>query len=643
MDRFMEKRNAKDNFTVYFLSYSSLILFLITVSSVSFALAKNSTTFIDTKITELDNNMISVTSQLVQLQVPESKTNLLNDLQQGTVEESLLVGSYQYSPVVGQAVDVYLVDSSNNHLKVCTNTTDTNGRFWCLVQLQNPNVFVNIKFNGTANLYKTEANYPVSITPQFPSFLGLIDEGWFIIFFILGVLVAALYAAGKKPLSAFDITTPKKIKGIKTPKATKLKSAVDLSGSGVASKFSESVSRLYKLGKKDVRLLPAIVVAEKYLPDPKNELKDVYNANSDFQATLKLTELISRKGVKSKLVNMLEQSKSNLNKLQIEKQRIEKNKGKYEKWQDLEKVSLLEKRIQMRINEETEKIRQYEKDLKSLSEERLISVVGLNTVDINKFKETRRKIDSIVISDLVKCIDNKLNSINFQDVQKEIESSSLADKKETEDNLKLVLKTKLELDKIYINQAINALNKINSDPDAFSHKEWQIYQKLQDSKLSENETAEILSDLLEIYGESHSEEKDEINKLTNNIKQITKTRASYEKSLEKFEYDFEKYQSSKSEKEKYAFNSLIDFNILHKKSSDYLSDIDKYPEFEKEVKLDPEVSKFVFNIYSNGVDEDLLIAELSSIAVTERISSNTLEFINKKLSNLKSNKKAEKG
>ena len=606
---FSLKRNNKVNHGLFYISF-----FILLLVNFSFSLTKNSTMFADTEITELENNQISITARLIQFQVPESKSNLIDVIKKGEVEESLILGSYQVSPVIGRNVSVFLVEQFSidnlNEKLVCTNTTDINGRFRCIVQLQNPNVFIKLKFFESKDFYGTELVRPVTITPNFPSFVSLIDSSWLIIFFILGVLAAAMYVAGRKPLDAFNITTPK-VKGIKTPKVAKLKVKVAPLEKKVLigfSALSSKVSGFYQKAKVDARLLKPLSVVEKYVP--RNELKDVYSSSSDLDRNLLLIEIISKKGLRSKLINMLESSKRSLNSLQKAKEVTLAKKAKATKWQDLEKLSDREKIIQMKINEEINKIRQYERDLKSLSAEKLISIAGLENIDIVKLEKIEKDANRKIVSSLQKYIKGESKKINFEKIKEEAISSinSISPNREFSEKIKPYLISKIELDELYIRQINAAINKINSDPGAYSHKEWKIYQDLKIKQTNPKEMREAIIDLLKIYANSHQEEKEEISQLIVHLKETANARDSLKSSFEKFKYDYNKLKSEdiktdELKSEKYAFNSLIDFNILIKKSNSYInelqrSDLMKY--YDDELVLNPEAIKIILGELSSN-------------------------------------------
>jgi hypothetical protein len=575
MNKFMKNKNAKDKFTVYFLSYSSFILFLITLFSVSFALAKNSTTFIDTKITELDNNMISITSQLVQLQVPESKTNLLNDLQQGKVEDSLIIGSYQYSPVVGQAVDVYLVDSSNNHLKVCTNTTDTNGRFWCLIQLENPNVFINIKFNGTTNLYKTEANYPLSITPQFPSFLGLIDDKWFIIFFILGVLVAALYAAGKKPLDAFDITTPKKIKGIKPAKIIKLKT--DISQKLYDYKYNSLSNSL-----RSVLIKTASASILNKMSKIESKYKD--QPEKKFHTYVKLVALA---GSWSKLENSLKKLPNEIRRLQKKKEMfiLQKARANDEK----------RKEIDSQIKDIDERIKKYEKEIeqyvslrRKIAPNEIIKKIGFKDIEIEKAEQfvscvqnlkedlssIRQKFESDRkrkkdINSIFKDLDEEYNKLNekYQEEVKEIFGSS-----NIGDTISKTIATIIDLNnkKLIAEKSEELSEKFDRNQEVLS-----AWEKRRGMGFIEQKIKESIEEEQRDFEEAKLQIEDYLEKLSRGHKKITLEKAEdlFNSSdiyaemllnkLNKTAQSLKQYSSAEGQnKENKAFTLLISLSLL---------------------------------------------------------------------------------
>jgi len=751
------------------ISIKFIFLFLI-ISSLHFNAQntgniKTSTYFFNTTIKELENNYYNFSATLLSIYVPQSKQTFKQYLETGKIDSNLIVTNFDYSPLSNSIISIYTTNINNpqDRALICTFTTNQDGKGSCIGSLQ-ISTQTEIQFVYEGDVFHSPTQFYTVLPGSFtvPPLKDLVDSSWLIVFFVIGVLIAALYAAGRNPAAMFDITTPK-VKGIRAPKPYKIR----LSGKGkILSAIAASAasarsltSRLWSKANMDINFLKAVNTAERYIPNAKEKLKDVYMSNSS-DAAAKLSEKISKEGVRSKLINMISSSSRKLKNAEQRKKKLEtlEKKAKYE--HEIQRIREMKKKVDSEIQNYTQQIKEYENDLKNLSAARLISIAGIENLDINKFEEARNSIDRRILSEFVRYIDKQKDAkIDFVELRKEtLQRVDLmnVDNLQARENINKILQAKLELDCLYVAQAIEILNKLQSNYDSLSNETKSKLNDLLSNLKSKRDELSILNEirsdltkinvkeigidnyvkkvedtirLLDQYGELDQygihlylqlknaknpedrlnaavelEEKykislkDQISKmgikeytkkieeviykldkegnslyselLNLNQKQesdkkqlsseeesrrlnismeleekynllgldslssftnITRSLNHFERLLDKFEHDFSNYTLQASKQEQYAFNSLIDFSILSKQSSDYLNEIRTKDVYNLSPKVDENSAVSMFSLYARRSDPDEVYDVLYNFYMSPFSKENTVEFAKERI------------
>lgn len=666
------------------------LLLLLFVSSFSFAQVATSTFLKDPYINEMENGYYNFSATLIAVYVPDGKEAIKQNLEEGKVATSLIVTNFKYNPLKDQNISVYSfpLDNPSDKVLLCQIKTNESGFGSCIGRVSSATQRgILFKYDGNESYAPTQSTSVISTTFITPPFKELVDASWLIVFFIIGVLIAALYTAGRKPISMFDITTPK-VKGIKPPKPQKIK--LKTSGKFIAA-TAAFTSRFYNKAFMDLRLLKAVNTAEKYIPNSKEKLKEVYS-DTPVTAVLKLSENISKEGVRSKLIKLINSNQRGLTSAQKAKEKLQKLKEKAKSDGEQWRIQEMEKKIDRNIEMYTKKIKEYENDLKTLSATNLASIANLDKINYETFKTSKKHIDSSVLSNLIKCInDPNSTKINFYEIRKDTleYSDMITGDLEVRDKINNILQAKIELERIYISEAVKILNILNANADNLSASEKQKLKKISDLLTPEKERIELIKDLfkkdeviksaIKEYGideyikelnkkvntlSETGELKNVKEKLNKEIKEIegkdisskleivakihkdysnyklvdlydsifesiSEIKSNYEASLNKFDHDYTQFQyASKEKEEQKRYNILIDLTVLSKKSTEYLKEIysREKPYYSDYPVLDQNSAEKIFDIIALKYENEIVYDVLYNTYISPFMRENTVEF-----------------
>lgn len=137
----------------------------------------------------------------------------LNRVIEGKIDVATLARTEAFVPLLGVNVSIYYLDISGGEIKrtlICKALTDADGSVRCPL-----NVAISSCGKIEAEFEGTDTDAPTVSAPQdycvqsAVPFVFLIDSNMIMIFIFFGLLAAGLYAAGRNPLAAIDITTPR--------------------------------------------------------------------------------------------------------------------------------------------------------------------------------------------------------------------------------------------------------------------------------------------------------------------------------------------------------------------------------------------------------------------------------------------------
>lgn len=156
---------------------------------------------------------VNVSVALYTINLPEEKEpqKIIAALEKGEITLDTLKNIASLSPVVGENITV-VYNSSMGQQEICRKITDENGTIECEAIINTAGCgFIVASFQpSTPSLTAAESTAPYCVKGEIPFGTAISSADCLTLFLILGILAAALYASGKTPLAALDITTPKR-------------------------------------------------------------------------------------------------------------------------------------------------------------------------------------------------------------------------------------------------------------------------------------------------------------------------------------------------------------------------------------------------------------------------------------------------
>ncbi|MCX8202320.1 MAG: hypothetical protein N3G74_00725 [Candidatus Micrarchaeota archaeon] len=659
------------------------------------AQVKTQTLLLELNYLKLDNDNYNFSAKLVSIYIPESSQTLKDQIETGKADPSQLVSKFDYSPLPSQEIKVYSISSYDENVRelLCIMKTDENGVGSCVARATAAtDREIRFVYEGDETHVRTQGSFAITGSFSSPPLKDLIDASWIILFIIIGVSIAALYASGRDPTSILDITTPK-IKGVKSPKAQKLKfegkGKAILAASSALAGTTAFLGRMYWKGNLNISVLKTLNTTEKYLsPQERREIKSLYNTTSVF-ATAKIAEKAA--AVRPKLIKMINSTNRKLLSKQKAKAKLQELKNRLKTEGEQWRLQEMEKKIDRDIERYTREIQTYEKDLRAMSSEALISSIGLNDIIIDRFKETKDTIDSKILSSLIQYINDPRNAkLNIKEIKEySIFSTDAMGIKdiEAENRVHSVFLAKIELERLYIAEAIKVLNIVSNKFDSLSGEEKAKYYKILNLLEPEKErlnhikeiykNKEIIKESIKDLGidyylnelknklNSLSAESEEYKKLSSLIEQlknksdeekikeladvhhqtgvklhdsflseIAKARESLNNSINNFYSEYEKYHKKETtDIEQTALKTIIEFGVMSKKAADYFADINsgRVPYSHDYPKLDQESAKKIFDIIAIKYDPEINFEILYNAYISPFMKEHTVEFAKERI------------
>ncbi|MCS7109248.1 MAG: hypothetical protein NZ903_00425, partial [Candidatus Micrarchaeota archaeon] len=482
-------------------------------------------------------------------------------------------------------------------------------------------------------------------------------------------------------------TTPK-VRGVKPPKVQKMK----FSGRGKVIAFTaatiEKTNDLFRRwiwkGNLNFKVLKSVNAMEKYLsPDERKEINSLYRT-TPLYATVRIAEKTSE--VRPRLVEMIGRTNRKMESAQKAKEKLAKLKEKAKTESEQLRIREAEKKIDEEIMRYAKQIREYEEDLRAMSSDALISSIGLRSLNLDTFKETKDTIDRKMLSSLIQYIENPSSAkLNIKEIKEYVMSSThmmgIKDM-EAEKRVNLAFLAKIELDRLYIAEAMRILNIISNKLDLLSEEEKAKYYKIFDISEPEKERLKHIKELFEnkeIIKESikdlglnyyinelnnklnslspQSEEYKKLKPLLDRLdeksdeekikelaeihhqtgvklhdsflNEIAKARESINRSINNFYSAYERYSKKETpDIEQAALKAIIEFGVMSKKGSDYFSDIysGSIPYGHHYPELDRESAKKVFDIIAAKYDPEIVFDLLYSVYISPFTKEQAVEF-----------------
>ena len=574
---------------LHYLCFAFLAALLF--SGIVFAATKSSTFFSDFSVKSVSEISFNISATLSGFILPDSKQTLAEYAQTGQIDPTVISSNYDLSPVIDQTVTAYIVDptDSSNQVKLCSWTTDSDGKGQCVATISAREATIKIRFEGTQELFPTQ-RFETLFSPSAFSFKELADSEWLVVFLFLGVLAAALYASGRKPMSAFDITTPR-VKGIKVPKVAKLSVKTSTTAiKGTASRFLTPVAAaFYKAKNVDMNSLPTVNTLEKYTAgDKSSELMDIYKSKSEQERMLLIARKIREMGIREKMVRNLSTSRTAIKSLQKRRAKLESIGARVKSREEKILAQRSKRRLDELINKYTKQVKEYEADFKTLSGVALAKTVQIEKVDTEKVKVLIKEADSAILDEYSKYVTNPSHSTkpsffgDLKDKFKEAVQKDFSNSKDLADKIDSVVQAKIELDRIYYSELSDALNQVNrnelnilEDPEESLH-----HKAIFSPSTSESERIDSIVEILNHYNSAQAKE------FQGDILAISDARRNLDKALNRFLYSARSYkESSKDALEPNAFNSLVSFEMLSNRAEGYLDSIRRTGRFHSEYPI----------------------------------------------------------
>jgi len=516
-------------------------------------------------------NSVVITSHLISIQSNSvTSQQMIDSIKSGAIPTKQIQDFYGVKPVVGANISFYF-ETTDRNVSLCDNkTTNQNGDAFCKAAISSFGCGSIISsFKGNSSLVESRAStvYCVSQTPPFGQ---LVDASWALVFIVLGVLAAAMYASGRRPLSAFDVTTPK-YKGPPSPKSFKF--STPLFGLPSTSKMLAGIA----LSRS---LKTTLKTAEKYMePKEYNEMVKSLPAEKDKRALL-IAYVLKQSGVYSKLSRKFLSTRKSIKDLQ-EKRKSAKSADERSE-------------LDSKITQASSAIKQYESDFRSLSPANLPHGRAVTVLTGQQVRSLASLGDKSLLaaslsligrpgSDKADIYSNASSSISSS------VDSNLKDYPDVASDIKDIIQVRAETERLRMSNLIRAINTIAK---AVNEDDKESFKRLTDAKTEFDTREEIAEKLLQKIS---SEDAKVFAERAIAAKRVS---SDMEKSLEQFITRLESIEAFKtgfspaSEEPTLAdkvtsaeFHAFASYVVLVRKTKEYLPQLSSGEFGSKELPL----------------------------------------------------------
>lgn len=270
---------------------------------------------------------VNITVQLFLLQLSDltDPARVATAVEEGKISLDEITKTATMTPVVGENITVVFNDTrSGFEQQLCRKATDSNGTIRCEAVISVSgcgSVIARYISSNPKDVPKT-TSMPYCIGGEIPFGMAINSAQCMMLFIILGLLVAALYASGKSPFAALDITTPKRpgARGY-WPGYMHLKHKMPPKGLGIgpATRAATNVlfppleKRLAKslrgigASKADIRTSGLVAVASVMLPNKVREVQTIRSTLADLRLIRESVKTRKEHSVIGKQISELEE------------------------------------------------------------------------------------------------------------------------------------------------------------------------------------------------------------------------------------------------------------------------------------------------------------------------------------------------
>jgi len=353
-------------------------------------------------------SQVSISARMISIQSNDiTSDQLIQSIKTGVVPASQIENIYVTRVVAGANISFYFETADKSTMLCANKTTDSNGQASCDVSVSSFGCgSIVARFVGNASLFGSEVP-SVYCTSGVPPFGQIVDSGWIAVFIVLGALAAALYASGREPLKAFDVTTPR-TKGPSSPKSykfakTEVSGLPALAASAIAAAGLTSQSR---------NMNSALDTAKKYMSKEEYDKMIKGLPKEMDKRVLLVASVLKESGVYGKLSHKAMITQKSLNELQRRREAAKTREERDE--------------IEGQIAKAASAIKQYESDFERLSPKNLPDGPDLISLKRSEYAKLMHEADKSFLSAALQQMSNPdaESTDMFQDVKESIESST---------------------------------------------------------------------------------------------------------------------------------------------------------------------------------------------------------------------------
>jgi hypothetical protein len=546
---------------------------LLFVSAVVIAEIQKDSTAMDISF-RTDNetqNSVVITAHLISIQSNSvTSQQMIDSIKSGSIPAKQIQDFYGVKPVVGANVSFFF-ETADRNVSLCENkTTNQNGDAFCKAAISSFGCgSIVSSFKGNSSLVESMAPtvYCVSQTPPFGQ---LVDASWALVFIVLGILAAAMYASGRRPMSAFDVTTPK-YKGPPSPKSYKF---------STPSFGLPSTSKMLAGLALSRSLKTTLKTAEKYMePKEYTEMVKSLPAEKDKRALL-IAYVLKQSGVYNKLSRKFLSTRKSLKDLQ-EKRKAAKSADEMSE-------------LDSKISQASSAIRQYESDFRSISPANLPHGRAITILNGQQVRSLAKLGDKSLLAASLSLIGQPGSDKAdiYSKASSSISSSVDSNLREYPDiasDIKDIIQVKAETERLRMSnliRAINAIAKVVNEDDKESFK------RLTDAKTEFDTREEIAETLLQkissedakVFAERATAAKRVSSDMEKSLEQFI-TRLE---SIEAFKTGFSPVSKEPTLADKVTsaeFHAFASYVVLMRKTKEYLPQLSSGEFGSKELPL----------------------------------------------------------
>ncbi|VVB73414.1 Uncharacterised protein [uncultured archaeon] len=525
-------------------------------------------------------NSVVITSHLISIQSNSVTSQQLTDsVKSGAVSAKQIQEFYGVKAVAGANISFYF-ETADKNVSLCENkTTNQNGDAFCKTAVSSFGCgSIVSRFDGNSSLAESRASMTYCIS-QIPPFGQLVDSSWVMLFIVLGMLAAAMYASGRRPLNAFDVTTPR-YKGPSSPKPFKFAKPKFSAGKMMAG---IALSRSMKT---------ALNTAEKYMEPKEYEsmLKALPKEGflgltrgapiDDAKRALLVAYVLKNSGVYGRLSRKFTATNKNLKELQEKRKAV--------------KLSTERSELDAQIANASAAMRQYETDFRNLSPASFPQGKALFALTGPEFRSLMMQGDKSMLTASLSLIGKR------KDEKKDVYAKAIEELKSAvedkitgssvvADEISDILKVGVEAERLRIANLIRAINTVSK---SVSEEDKPMFKELVDPTTDFSIREEIAERMLDkmspedasVFSERAKAAKRVSSDVERSIAHLEGRLAVVESLSSGFQQDITEPKLA-SKTTSAQFHALTNYLVLLRKTNEYLPQISSGEFGSKELPL----------------------------------------------------------